>query len=350
MEQFNTAHKYSFNLHNIGESEYANIKKIVVSNQSGNAKINLTSSTVTIEIPGGVNLSEITIRELELSSFAKSDIGVGDTINLNGEVTLTITSEDGRSHTWTIIAFVASASPQLDNNDLNQWYKTATNYYETGASAATTIWGTGNLGTQLLNKLATILKDLGSGNLAAQMETLDNGPLGKVFGTPISSGFLITGFFNPDKINPSDPEAAFKFGTPLAGRPNKVRFKYSYKPGEVNKDKAGKILNYGDACDMYVLLEVRLNGKIKRLATAWFRSDDLQSGLITKEIPFTYGALNNSFPDYMRPANNLYVDAESAIFILPTHITFVASSSYDGAHFAGAIGSRLIVDDIEMIY
>ncbi len=56
MEQFNTAHKYSFNLHNIGESEYANIKKIVVSNQSGNAKINLTSSTVTIEIPGGVNL------------------------------------------------------------------------------------------------------------------------------------------------------------------------------------------------------------------------------------------------------------------------------------------------------
>lgn len=333
-----------------GESEYANIKKMEVSNQSGNAVINSADATVTVEIPGGVDLSEITIQTLELSSFATSDKQVGDVIDLSDDVVLTIVSENGTSRQWTISAFVASAEPQLDNGNLNQWYKTATNYYEPGASAETTIWGTGNGGTQLLNKLATIPKDLGDGNLAAQMETLDNGPLGQLAGTPISSGSLFTGFFNPDKISTTNPEAAIEFGTPFAGRPGKIKMKYSYTPGEVNKDKSGTVLDTGDACDIYALLEVRLDGNIERLATAWFRSDDLQSDLVTVEIPFTYGALDNSFPGYMHPENGQFVDADSALFMLPTHIVFVASSSYDGANFAGAVGSTLVVDDVELIY
>lgn len=55
-------------------------------------------------------------------------------------------------------------------------------------------------------------------------------------------------------------------------------------------------------------------------------------------------------PAYMKPQNNLYVDAAKASFILPTHITFVASSSFAGAQFAGAIGSKLVIDDVKMIY
>ena len=333
-----------------GESEFANIKKIVVSNQSGTAVINNGDATITVEIPGGVDLSAITIQSLELSSFATSDKSVGDVIDLNEEIILTLVSENGTSRQWTIKAFVASAAPQLDNYDLNQWYKTATNYYEPGASASTTIWGTGNRGTQLLNKLATIPKDLGKENLAAQMETLDNGPLGKLVGTPISSGSIFTGFFNADKISTTDPEAAIEFGTPFAGRPSKLKLKYSYTPGAVNKDKAGNVLDTGDACDIYALLEVRLDGKVERLATAWFRSDDLQSDITTIEIPFNYGSLDNNFPAYMQPKNGQFVDGDSAQFMLPTHITFVASSSFGGAKFAGAVGSTLVVDDVELIY
>ena len=194
-----------------GESDYANIKKMVVSNQSGNAIIDNVNSKVTIEIPGGVDLSEITIQTLELSSFASSDFEVGDTLDLNEDVLMTILSENGVSRTWTIKAFVASSTPQLSNYDLNLWYLTATNYYEPGESASNTIWGTGNRGTQILNRLATFPKDLGNGNAAAQMETLDNGPLGTMFGAPISSGSLFTGFFNPDNIDPTNPEAAIEF-------------------------------------------------------------------------------------------------------------------------------------------
>lgn len=333
-----------------GQSRYANIKKITVSNQSGTAIINIDEATVTIEIPGGVDLANIKVHSLELSSFASSDISVGDTIDLNVPFAFSIVSEDGTTRNWTITAFVASATPQLDNGNLNQWYQTATEYYEPGESAATTIWATGNRGTQLLNKLATYPKDLGNGNLAAQMETLSNGPLGNIFGTPISAGSLFTGYFNPDKIDPSNPAAATEFGTPFAGRPKALRLKYSYSPGAVNKNKSGGTLDYSDACDIYALLEVRIDGNKQRLATAWFRSEEEQAKLITLEIPFHYGSLSSDFPEAAQPENGVFVDVEQLSYILPTHISFVASSSFDGANFAGAIGSSLVVDDIELIY
>ncbi|WP_217495825.1 PCMD domain-containing protein [Mangrovivirga cuniculi] len=287
---------------------------------------------------------------MEISSFATSDKQVGDVLDLNSPQEIQITAEDGSTYVWTITSFVASATPQLDNGDLNLWYQTPSNYYEPGESASNTIWGTGNQGTQILNKLATIPEDLGNENLAANMTTLDNGSLAGTFGAPIAAGSIFTGRFNPDEIDISDPEAAIEFGTPFTGRPVKVRFKYQYIPGDVNKNKVGEVLEYPDMLDIYALLEVRLGGKTERLATAWFRSSDVVEELITKEIEFTYGELDASFPDYMRPTDHGFVSEDSASFILPTHITFVASSSFDGANFAGAIGSELIIDDIEMVY
>lgn len=333
-----------------GLSSYGNIKNLVVSNQAKNAVVNTQDKTVEVEIPGGVDLSTVTIQTLQISSFASSDKQVGDVLDLNDPQQIVIIAEDGSTHTWTITSFVASATPQLDNGDLNLWYETASNYYEPGESATNTIWGTGNKGTQILNKLATIPEDLGNGNLAAKMITLDNGLLGSTFGAPIAAGSIFTGVFNPDKIDPSNPEAAIEFGTPFPGRPIKLKFKYQYKPGNENKDKNGNTLGYPDMLDIYALLEVRLGGKTERLGTGWFRSGDVVEELTLMEVEFTYGELDNSFPDYMKPTDHGYVSADSAAFVLPTHITFVASSSFDGANFAGAIGSTLIVDDIEMVY
>ena len=333
-----------------GKSIYGNIKQIVVSNQSGNAKISTDSLIVTVEIPAGVDLTTISIQSLEVSSYAKANKSVGDVIDLNEDAIIQITSEDGTVSNWTIRGFVASANPQLNNADLNLWYKTASDYFEPGESASNTIWGTGNPGTQILNKLATIPQDFGNGNLAAHMITLDNGKLAGAFGAPISAGSVFTGVFDSDNIDPSNPQAAIDFGSPFTGRPEKIRLKYTYSPGEVNKDKNGNILSYSDACDIYALLEVRLGGKIERLATAWFRSEDIQEDLTTLEFEFTYGELDSSFPEYMKPIDHNFVSADSAIFVLPTHITFVASSSFDGANFAGAIDSDLVVDDIELIY
>lgn len=333
-----------------GFSSYGNIKSISVSNQASNAEISNDSLQVIVEIPAGVDLSTIVLEQLEVSSFAVTDKNIGDTLNLETPQLITITAEDGSQYKWQVKSFIATENPQLDNFDLNQWYKTSTDYFEPGADANSTIWGTGNPGTQILNKLATTPIDLGASNLAAKMETLDNGKLAGTFGAPISAGSIFTGVFNSDKIDPSNPQAAIEFGTPFAGRPLKVRFKYAYEAGDENKNKDGDLLDYSDACDIYALLEVRSGGKVERLATAWLRSEDAQNELVTKEVEFTYGELDDSFPDYMKPLEEHYVSKDSASFVLPTHVTFVGSSSYDGANFAGAIGSLLVIDDVEFVY
>ncbi len=333
-----------------GQSPYGNIKSFLVRNQAGNATINNDAKLITVEIPGGVDLSGITIEKLELSSYAIADKGIGDAIDLSDDAIINVTAEDGSIHVWTIQSFVASAFPQLVNGDLNLWYKTSSNYYEPGADAASTIWATGNPGSMIIGKLATTPYDLGDNNLAAHLETLDNGLAGIPLKTPISAGSIFTGFFDSGNIDPTNPEAAVEFGTPFTGRPDKIRFKYSYVPGEVNKDRQGNVLDYLDNCDIYALFEVRAGGKTERLATAWFRSDETQSELTTKEIEVIYGPLDNSYPDYMKPSDHNFVSADSAVFILPTHISFVATSSFGGAKFEGAVGSVLLLDDIEMIY
>ena len=262
-----------------GLSNYGNIKSIVVSNQASVASIYTDSLVVYVEIPAGVDLSTITIQSLEISSFASSNKGEGDILDLNMPQPITIVAEDGSSYRWIIKPFIASETPQLDNGDLNAWYQTATNYYEPGTDAASTIWGTGNPGTQILNKLATTPIDLGGDNLAAKMETLDNGTLAGAFGAPISAGSIFTGYFDPDNIDLANPQAAIEFGTPFAGRPRILRLKYPYNPGEENQDMDGNALPYSDACDIYALLEIRLSGVTQRLATAWFRSEEIQEGV-----------------------------------------------------------------------
>ena len=333
-----------------GYSPYGNIKSIEVSNQASQATIDTDSFLISIELPPGIDATALLIQTLELSSFATADKGVGDLLNLSDIETINVTSEGGRISTWTIKPFVASATPQLTDSDFNLWYQTGGGYFEPGQDASTTIWGTGNAGTQILNLLATTPLEIADGNKAVNMETLDNGSLAATFGTPISAGSVFTGVFDPDAIDPADPQAAINFGTAFSGRPSAIQFKYQYTPGEVNKDKHGNELPDGDMCDIYAYLEVRAGGDSERLATAWFRSGDVQSDLLTESLDFTYGPLDASYPDYMYPENGKYVSADSASFVLPTHITVVASSSFDGANFAGAIGSVLIFDDVVLIY
>ena len=334
-----------------GLSPYGEIKSIEVSNQASQAVINAQTKNVTVEIPGGVDLSGLKIQKLTLSSFATSDLIPGDSIDLSDSVLIKVIAEDKITvTTWTIKASVASNTPQLANSDFNLWYQTSEGYYEPGESAESTIWGTGNPGTKLLGLFATTPLEIEEGNLATRMETLYNGDFAAGFGTPISAATIYTGKFDPDRIEISDPQAAIDFGTPFAARPKSFQLKYSFKPGPENKDKQGNALDYGDACDIYLLLEVRNGSNSKRLATGWFRSENTVTEQTKLNVDLTYGELPSDAPDYTKPEDDNYVRADSAEFILPTHLTFVATSSFDGANFAGAIGSLLIIDDLELIY
>ncbi|MDX2443057.1 MAG: PCMD domain-containing protein [Bacteroidales bacterium] len=333
-----------------GLSPYGNIKTIEVSNQASQAVFNTQDYEIDIDFPPGVELSNIQITSLTLSSYAISDKQLNDILDLNQNDSIQVTAEDGTKYTWIIKPSVASSTPQLPDSDFEDWYQTSSGYYEPGTDASTTVWGTGNAGTQILNLLATTPIELSPGNKAANLQTLDNGSLAAGFGTPISAGSIFTGKFNKDNIDPTDSQAAIDFGTPFTGRPQKMNIKYSYTPGATNKDSGGNVLPDPDQCDIYCLLEVRTATATERLATAWFRSSDTIEDLTDLQMDFAYGPLDDSYPDYMRAPGTNFVSADSASFVLPTHITFVATSSFCGANFSGAIGSVLNIDELEFVY
>ncbi len=332
-----------------GKSEYANIKNIELTNQAA-MRIDESNKTITIEMPAGVDISAVSIKLLELSTFATADKKIGDFLDMSNEATINVTSESGKTVTWKLIPAIATSEPQLANSNFNFWYKTADGYYEPGEAATSTIWGTGNPGTHMLKLYAATPFELASQNYGVKLQTPDNGKLSAVVGLPISAGSIYTGKFDPNKIDPANPQKAIDFGTLFVGRAASFTIKYTYKPGTTNKDKKGNVLSYPDACDIYAYLEIRQGGKIERLATAWFRSSETVETVKTITVKFNYGKLDSSFPDYMKPENGLYVTGDSVSYALPSHITFVASSSYDGAKFAGAIGSTLMVDDLEINY
>ena len=191
-----------------GLSSFGEIKDIQVSNQAGNAIINSQDKTVKVEIPGGVALDQLTVQVLTLSSFATADIQTGSILDLREPVSITVTAEDGSITVWTLEAFVASSTPQLSNSDFQHWYQVNAGYYEPGEDGNTTIWGTGNPGGALLDKIATTPLEIENGNNAAHLETLDNGFLGQIAGTPITAATIYTGKFVSENIDINDPRAA----------------------------------------------------------------------------------------------------------------------------------------------
>ena len=332
-----------------GLSPYGEIKEIQISNQSGTAEINRTDKTVKVEIPAGVALNQLIINKLVISSFATPSIEEGGIIDLREPATISIVAEDGTVTDWVIESFVASSTPQLAGGDFQSWHRVNGGYYEPGESESSTIWGTGNPGGSMIDKIATTPFEILNGNKAAHLQTLDNGFLGGIVGARITAATIYTGKFNSDNIDISNPRAAVELGTPFTGRPSGFSFTYKYTPGPENKDRQGNNLGYDDQMDVYMFLEVREDGKVKRLATGWFRSGAEIDEMALKQVNLVYGELDSSFPEELLPEDG-YVSEESVHYVLPTHISFLATSSFEGDKFAGAVGSTLVLDDLELIY
>lgn len=332
-----------------GQSSYAEIKDFKVSEQSGQNQINSSNKTIIVPIPSGIDLSGIELQELSMSTFAEADIQVGDLLDLRDSSIINVRAENQSISQWIIKAVVASEQPQLNNSDFNLWYESSAGYLEPGEDGTNTIWGTGNPGGAILNKIATTSYDMGNDNFAAKLETLDNGFLGQLAGTPITTATIYTGKFNRDNIDLDNPRAAIDFGALFTARPTGFSFKYTYTPGSVNKDRRGNVLDYGDKMDVYVFLEVREGETSKRLATGLFRSGETVENMTTESVDLIYGELHDSFPLELLPEDGFVPDTEID-YALPTHIVFLATSSYQGDKFEGAVGSTLLIDDLELRY
>lgn len=190
------------------------------------------------------------------------------------------------------------------------------------------------------------------GGKAAVLET-QQGPgniLGQQF-IPIVAGSLFSGTFDP-KDAMKDPLLCTKFGQPYTEIPQRMVGYYKYKAGENGyTEPNGNInLNRKDKCAIYAVFYktdenlMTLDGtnilNHQNIVSIAMMPDDMlyQSkgdGMVSFDIPF----------EYQNGYTSEKIDFETNKYKLAV----VFSSSFYGDHYEGSVGSRLVVDEVNII-
>jgi hypothetical protein len=254
--------------------------------------------------------------------------------NKDGAVTYTVTAANGEEIKWNFTI----RDMQLPNAGFEDWFDTlgvdGNPYPEPGLTAESTIWGTANMGTSMFGVYGTT-------QLADGDNTLVKIVTGETRTVPITSGTIFTGTFDIEAVlaNPTDPDQGTEFGIPFTFRPTAIKFKYKFTPGETLIDGTlidpdnilgGFTIDTLEGTDEFSFwsdLEVRNGDTIQNIGRAELESSETVEDLTEITISYVYSSNEK-----------------------PTHMSVVFASSTAGGDFKGAVGSTLIIDDVELIY
>lgn len=279
---------------------------------------------------------------LMLSSGATATPAPGTLINFDQTVYYTVTSESGENSKVYEVEIV-----EIGNWTFNfeTWSAHPTNKYEFPLDNNVELWSSGNPGVALAgvaqqaDAYPTRSTPNGlDGTTAAELRTIPGTFLSEFLGIRLFAGSFFLGDFNSEQAL-ANPLAATEFGQPYFDMPAKFTGYYSYVPGSVFQDQDGNSM--AGETDKFSLYAVLFNGP-ERLNGSNINTSDrvvaraevpnnvpAVSNLTRFEIPFEY------IPG-RTPGNNLMV-------------AIVASSSYQGDQYKGAIGSRMVVDSLRII-
>lgn len=330
-----------------GKSDRAEIKTFVIPGQSGTSAIDDETLTIVVTVPETTMDFMLTPTEITLSNFAEVSPSAGEVQDFSEPVDYFVTAEDGTVNVYTVLVERGGSQPQLDNSSFEDWYTESvgfTSVEQPGVDKNSTIWGTANRGLALGGAPGNTTRQQRDNTNYARMESVAAPALVRLAAATIFIGKFTDGF-----PSVTDPRSNIDLGTSFTARPISFSFSYTYRPGSDNRDGGGQPLPYGDQCDVYLLLENRADGNIRRVGTAWFRSGEEVIDWTRQNVPIKYGELDPSDPwyDYAQPREGEEWGGEAEAI---THITILATSSFEGDFFNGAIGSTLELDDIELEY
>ncbi|PTS93597.1 hypothetical protein DBR11_24970 [Pedobacter sp. HMWF019] len=266
------------------------------------------------------------------------------TFNDNKEITYTVTAEQSSNKKTYTVQVVNVGDWHFE---FEKWLQNSVDKYEYPVEDnLTSIWTSGNAGVALSGVPKEVLAyptrsttDGYLGTKAAEMVTIKGTALSSIVGIYLYAGSLFIGNFNSAVVL-TEPLAATEFGAPYVGLPDRFTGYYKYTPGPAYQDEHKNIIpDKIDECAIYAVLfegPERLNGtnintSDRIIATAKLNDASAKADFTKFDIPFTYKAGRT-------PATNKNL-----------MLAIVASSSKDGDHYKGAIGSRLVVDHLAVI-
>ena len=233
--------------------------------------------------------------------------------------------------------FTTAAATPLENGSMEEWSQDDKqwNPWTAGKDA---FWGTGNKGSKFINKNITSPVDDSVSGKAAYLESMN------ALNLKLAAGNLFTGDFELDDMN-----GLLHFGRPFTSFPTSLRLYYKYTPATIDMigDNVGDLATLKGQTDMfqiYIALsdksepyEIRNNPKNRQLfdpndaniiAYGEYTSSESVTSYKELEIPLEYRATNRT----------------------PKYIIIVASSSKYGDYYIGGVGSKLWLDEMELVY
>lgn len=195
-----------------------------------------------------------------------------------------------------------------------------------------------------------------------KLETCDTGPFGRIVGMLIASGSMFNGVFDVSNAI-TDALRATQFGSPFKHKPIQMRVWLRYERGDVYWNSDGNSMeDVLDEPDAYVVL---------------YRNEDAQGGRVQLDgndvLSSPYIVALGRLPHYYNPDGTDQlsdapihgVTSEWQEFVLPVEyraeidadvlenkgysLIIGFASSWQGAHFMGAIGSKLYIDNVNLI-
>lgn len=235
--------------------------------------------------------------------------------------------------------FTTAAATPLENGSMEDWSQDG-KQWNPWASGSNAFWGTGNKGATIINKNITSPVDDSVSGKAAYLESMD------ALGLKLAAGNLFTGDFELDETKMN---GLLHFGRPFTSFPTALRLHYKYTSSTIDMigDNVGDLASLKGQPDMfqiYIALsdksepyEIRNNPKNRQLfdpndaniiAYGEFTSSETVTSYKKLEIPLEYRATNRT----------------------PKYIIIVASSSKYGDYYIGGVGSKLWLDEMELVY
>lgn len=279
--------------------------------------------------------------ESSWDSVPSSDISVSGTsftATLSGlsasttyKYRVSVEGTTGSEQTFTTVAAVA-----LENGSLENWSQDGKVWYP-NASDANPFWGTGNPGAANFIGNLTEPTDESISGKAALLET-------KNAIIKLGAGNLFTGDFQLDGLN-----GLLHFGRPFSSFPTALRLYYKYTSTTINMigDNVGDLASMKgepDICHIYIALsdksepyEIRNNPSNRQL----FNKDDAN---IIAYGEFSSNQSTSSYKQIEIPLEYRYTNRT------PKYIIIVASSSKYGDYYIGGVGSKLWLDEMELVY
>lgn len=318
------------------------------SDGAATADLKTFSRTTSADISGSVQSGKTPVLEIKKkndsswTTVSQSDVNVSGTsfsatvsqLSPNTQYDIKV-SVDGKE--MSSASFDTTPATPLENGSLDNWHNVDKlwNPWEEGGQS---FWDTGNKGATTISDSNSIPTDEtcnGSGK-AASLES-------KYLVLKFAAGNLFTGSY----VKTVGTNGVLSFGRPFSAFPYKLRFNYKYTSNTIDKvgDDAFQYLKgRPDSCHIYIALtdwdeplEIRTRPAERQLF-------DKNDSKVIAYGEYIQGSTTSSYQQKDIILNYKYNNRT------PKYIVVVASASKYGDYFTGGVGSKLWLDNLELIY